>query len=163
MFGKWSYWSLNKACPCSFCFSIARKWKDEQVWKIKGCKRQKIPCNSRRNTCFLTHSLFTQYYTHCPHVVSCSWLPLKWGQLAKLGVKGITFWHGKVQLAFIQERRDIASLTIFKDEGIFILLAAQTLLLTWLWKNIHLSKCCYFLLSFFLSLQRPKRSYKTFR
>lgn len=51
-------------------------------------------------------------------------------QLVKLGEKGIKFWHGKLQPAFVQESRDIVTLTIPRDEGIFTLLGAQTLLLT---------------------------------
>lgn len=58
------------------------------------------------------------------------WTTSEMSELEKLGEKAVKFWHGKLQPAFVQESRDIMTLTIPKDEGIFTLLAAQTLLLT---------------------------------
>ncbi|PKU44250.1 hypothetical protein llap_5443 [Limosa lapponica baueri] len=50
--------------------------------------------------------------------------------LVKLGEKGVKFWHGKLQPAFVQESRDVTTLTTPRRERIFTLLAAQTLDMT---------------------------------
>lgn len=49
-------------------------------------------------------------------------------QLLKLGEKRVKFCYGKLQPAFIQESKDIITLSFPRDEGIFTLLAAQTAL-----------------------------------